>query len=347
MSESGSAFFPFWSGSTVYGEPLLFVKKGTGSTEGRLFFRPAKILKVESAARDTVYREGKDYLLSGDTLSLPAGSGIPFVDEAELHPAPTAQMPSYIRLRGHPDIGLLFGEGSCFHKLQTCVTYSHPDAWGGPAPAPNAVFLPKTLALLKAKRKMVIGVSGDSISAGANASKCTGVSPFQPPFPDLVAEGLGALFGAEIVLKNRAVGGWMSSAGLEDSVNLAAENADLVIIAYGMNDDLRVETPQFIANIRGIVEAVRKVKPESEFILVAGMCGNSEWAPIKPERFPAFRDALLGLAGEGIAVADVTSIWLELMKRKRFLDLTGNGVNHPNDFGHRLYAQVILSCFAP
>jgi hypothetical protein len=24
------------------------------------------------------------------------------------------------------------------------------------------------------------------------------------------------------------------------------------------------------------------------------------------------------------------------------LDLTGNGLNHPNDFGHRLYAQAIL-----
>jgi hypothetical protein len=23
-------------------------------------------------------------------------------------------------------------------------------------------------------------------------------------------------------------------------------------------------------------------------------------------------------------------------------DLTGNGLNHPNDFGHRLYAQGVL-----
>jgi len=28
--------------------------------------------------------------------------------------------------------------------------------------------------------------------------------------------------------------------------------------------------------------------------------------------------------------------------RKTHHDLTGNGINHPNDFGHRLYAQVIL-----
>jgi acyl-CoA thioesterase-1 len=42
------------------------------------------------------------------------------------------------------------------------------------------------------------------------------------------------------------------------------------------------------------------------------------------------------------AVADVTTLWADLLKRKSFADLTGNGVNHPNDFGHRFYAQVIL-----
>jgi len=32
-----------------------------------------------------------------------------------------------------------------------------------------------------------------------------------------------------------------------------------------------------------------------------------------------------------------------VMKRKRPYDLTGNGINHPNDFGHSLYSQAILS----
>lgn len=33
---------------------------------------------------------------------------------------------------------------------------------------------------------------------------------------------------------------------------------------------------------------------------------------------------------------------MDLLRRKRYLDLSGNGLNHPNDFGHRLYAQVLL-----
>jgi hypothetical protein len=28
---------------------------------------------------------------------------------------------------------------------------------------------------------------------------------------------------------------------------------------------------------------------------------------------------------------------------QEYYDVTGNGLNHPNDFGHRLYAQVVLA----
>jgi acyl-CoA thioesterase-1 len=54
---------------------------------------------------------------------------------------------------------------------------------------------------------------------------------------------------------------------------------------------------------------------------------------------------LAGAEGPGMAVADLTSFWELLLTRKTFADITGNGVNHPNDFGHRVYAQVLLSKF--
>jgi hypothetical protein len=36
-----------------------------------------------------------------------------------------------------------------------------------------------------------------------------------------------------------------------------------------------------------------------------------------------------------------------MLKYKRDWDLTGNGVNHPNDFGHRVYAQVLSTLLIP
>lgn len=59
--------------------------------------------------------------------------------------------------------------------------------------------------------------------------------------------------------------------------------------------------------------------------------------------FFRYRDALATFRGPGVAMANLTDLWNVLLTRKREVDLQGNGVNHPNDFGHRLYAQAILA----
>lgn len=51
---------------------------------------------------------------------------------------------------------------------------------------------------------------------------------------------------------------------------------------------------------------------------------------------------LLALEEKGIAVADVQTVQKEIKKRKRYLDITGNWLNHPNDFLARIQAQVVF-----
>ena len=99
----------------------------------------------------------------------------------------------------------------------------------------------------------------------------------------------------------------------------------------------------FELNTKKIIEAVRQALPECEFVLVASMLGNRDWIRLKPELFPQYRDALDQLRAPGIALADLTSLWSRFLELKQDWDLSGNGVNHPNDFGHRVYAQTILS----
>jgi hypothetical protein len=65
------------------------------------------------------------------------------------------------------------------------------------------------------------------------------------------------------------------------------------------------------------------------------------------EQFAIYRDSLKELCGPGVVLADLTSVWGTLLKKKSFYDLTGNGLNHPNDFGHLVYAQAILSQLVP
>ena len=43
---------------------------------------------------------------------------------------------------------------------------------------------------------------------------------------------------------------------------------------------------------------------------------------------------------------DVTTVWTTLLEHRGVLDLSGNGLNHLNDFGHRLYADVVLELIA-
>ena len=79
------------------------------------------------------------------------------------------------------------------------------------------------------------------------------------------------------------------------------------------------------------------------------MLGNDQWHHTPREMFPKYLEALKSLVGaegtaaKGLALADLTSLWTEMLTRKRDSDLTGNGVNHPSDFGHRVYASAVLS----
>ena len=59
------------------------------------------------------------------------------------------------------------------------------------------------------------------------------------------------------------------------------------------------------------------------------------------------RDEALKISLPGVAFVDMTTTQVEALRHKDYLDLSGNGANHPNDFLHRLYAQRVLEVLAP
>ena len=48
------------------------------------------------------------------------------------------------------------------------------------------------------------------------------------------------------------------------------------------------------------------------------------------------------MEGECVGVADVQFVQTQLMKKKTSLDLTGNFLNHPNDYLARIQAQTVI-----
>ncbi|MBI3857797.1 MAG: SGNH/GDSL hydrolase family protein [Planctomycetes bacterium] len=331
---------PFWTSTTQDGESVLFVKE-SDVARAPLLFTPTRVISVRGTMD---FQEGRDWAWapgSGE-LTLPAGSRIPSCTPAELRRPAGSQK---FRLT-HRDGGgeILFGPGHEYHDLQVEVTYEHAgDAWKGPVPAFAGERLPRTTARLAERKPLTIALLGDSISTGCNASGWAKTAPFQPPWQELLLRKLEASTGAKVTLKNHAVGGTNSAWGLKNIAKVVESSPDLVILAFGMNDSGGVAPDAYRANLQGMIEAVRKAQPDAEFILVATMLANPDWTALRHERFPQYRDALVSLRSPGVELADLTSVWAEFQRRKRDLDLTGNGVNHPNDFGHRVYAQVLSS----
>jgi len=331
---------PFWTSTTLDGESVLFVREGDVAS-APLLFLPTRVLSVRGAV---AYEEGRDWTWTAGSrrLTLPAGSRIPVRTPAELRRPAGSQA---FRLT-HRDGGgeILFGAGHEYHDLQVEVTYEHAaDAWKGPVPVFAKERLPRTTARLAAKEPLTIALLGDSISTGCNASGWAKVPPFQPPWQNLLVRRLEAVYGSKIELKNHAVGGTGSAWGVQ-SVGKVVESApDLVVLAFGMTDAGGLDADAYRANLQKMVEAVRKARPAAEFVLVATMLANPDWTALRHERFPQYREALASLRGPGVELADLTSFWAEFHRHKRDWDLTGNGVNHPNDFGHRVYAQVLSS----
>jgi lysophospholipase L1-like esterase len=270
-------------------------------------------------------------------------SRIPQLAADELFP-PAGAPRSIPHKTGDPSRSVLFDNGHWFHDQQVEVTYRHkPVHWTGKIPVLAEQQLPKTLTRLRKKQPITLAVSGDSISEGYNASGFSGAPPWMPPYPDLVAAQLRASYGSDVKLVNRAVGGWNVGRGQSDLDALLATNPDLVIIAYGMNDVGGRNPEGYRAAIADMLARIKQHNSDTEVILVATMLGNSQWVHTPREMFRPYRDALESFVGPGVALADLTEMWEQLLAHKREVDLNGNGVNHPSDFGHRVYSQVILA----
>jgi lysophospholipase L1-like esterase len=334
---------PYWEGDTVEGESVLFIKDAaTGEARASVLFPVRTVLAVRNSADDVTYEEGRDYTWkpASREIVLPAGSRIVSRTSQKLRRPAGSQKYKLTHRDGNGEI--FFGANLEYADMQTCITYQHaPDQWKSPVPQFDGRALPRSIFKLLNKRPLSIVVLGDSISTGLNSSKVGKAAPWQPGYPELLKLHLEARFRKQLDLKNLSVGGKDTSWALTQIGDVVKAKPDLVILAFGMNDSAGRSAEDYKANTQKLINGIRQDLPDAEFILVASMLGNRDWTTLRHELFPEYRDALAELCEPGIALADLTSIWAGFLELKKDWDQTGNGVNHPNDFGHRVYAQVI------
>ena len=325
---------PLWRSQASDNEPVLFIQEeGKQLATGKLLFIPSEKFRITHPDQKMQYEEGKDYTWKPGTnvIELTFTSRIPFKTAAQM--MPPKDSPNMFAT-------VLHSEGRFFHDLQVQVSYWHKtDPWPVPY-KPQPEQLTRVLAKLRARQPIKLVALGDSITQGFNASgfEPSLAAPFQPSYPQLVANTLQKRFGSKVTVVNFGAAGAEAGYGVQMVPKVTEQKPDLVILAFGMNNGGSFE--QKMLKMRDDVMAQN---PDADIVLVACMTMNPRFA--NADGFVEMAKTLGKMVTKNVALADVATPWIEILKRKNFSDISGNNVNHPNDFGHRLYANVILELF--
>ena len=343
---------PLWEKSTrtVWGESGLF----QGEKPVRLLFPAEKILRLYNPTLGEEYKEGVHFRHTpGSDLVYPLpGSGICALGGRGIYPDPATAKLFPVKdadaIKGGPEGKILiFDNASFFARHQFNADYCAVEGTVFPElPAVDEALLPRFRKLLSEKRSVTVNLIGDSISEGFNATEFVKAPPFAPPYLNIFAQKLKKRTSCHVTALNSAVAGTGSRHAWEISDRWLTRPCDLLIIAFGMNELGSVPVEDYKKELQTIMERKREIHPDTEFILVSSMTRNPIWLGESAAVSQRFADALQTLAAPGCAVADLHRLWCTILEKKDFYDLTGNGVNHPNDYGHRVYCAALESVFA-
>ena len=178
---------------------------------------------------------------------------------------------------------------------------------------------------------------GNSITAGGEASS----TAFR--FQSVYGNYLKSIFPqANFKIDDVSIPGYSSKQGIEWwDTYIGKTSPDLVLVGWGMNDHNKGGNPpeQFRKNLIKLVGMIKERK-NAEVILYSAFPPNDDWH-YGSHSMELYAAATKQAALEAnCAYVDVYSTWMKVFKRKDQSSLLGNNINHPNDFGHWLYAQA-------
>ena len=333
---------PIWKGDYVYNETIMFVGENDAAT---LLYPAKRIIEVRSYDLKTKYSSQKDYIYDEEMNAIVrrAASDIPFFTEKEYYPE-NGTFHSVSK-----NSGILFSEGALFSDKQLCVTYIADNKDGVTAPEDNSPLYADFIRKLSDGKNVKICFYGDSITVGANGSGFIGIEPHMPRFDELVCESLKKIYdNGNIEIVNKAVGGKNVAWGVENVDTVTKENADLVILCWGMNDCTGSYT-RFGAAMDAMIEKIKSKNPECAILLVSSMYPNGDVKETgvnndyKNSPLTLFEEELVTLGEKySCGLAKITRLHREMLEKKQYYSMTGNNVNHPTDFLIRAYAQNIL-----
>ena len=341
---------PYWMGNVIYNEQLMVVEKD-GVTEGHLLYDAERVISVRDWTLQKEYVEGVDYVIEGNTITLPEGSSIPvFKDEWSRGENVPEEYPLGSAGTGYQMFadGVIYTETGLIWKNYIHVTYVYD-----PADADRTKV--KTYSdelygltqMIENKETINMVVFGDSISEGNSSSETWSHEPYCPPYAKLVQRGLEIYGGVEVNLTNISKGGEASTwAAQEEQLSrLSSLAPDFLIVAFGTNDEYSdLVGNGYKNNIEAIVRTAKDANSECQIILVAPFPSNE--AAKTPQAHRLMCQKLQEIVNEttylDVAYVSMYEGVLEMLETKNYYEVAANNVNHPNDFVHRFYAMNIL-----
>ena len=345
---------PFWQGNVIYNEQLMIVDDGV-KTEGHLLYDALRVISVKDATLKTEYKEGVDYVVNGDTITLPEGSSIPvFRDEWAKGNNVPSQYPLGNAGTGYQMIGgVIYTETSLIWGNYIHVTYAYDPASVDRTTVKTFGDELYGLSQKLAKKETIkMTVFGDSISEGCSSSEKWNHDPQCPPYASLLKEGIEILGGVTVELSNPSVGGKDSVwAAEEEQISLISAKApDLLVLAFGTNDTyVNVEGGVYRRNLKKVISAAKAVNSECQIILIAPFPSNPETKTDEEQEMLV--NELKKLSTEDaknekwmdVCLVDMYHAVRPMLEKKNYYEIGANNINHPNDFIHRFYAMNLLS----
>jgi lysophospholipase L1-like esterase len=342
-------------------------------------YAPTEIISIKDYRLRETYVEGIDFLIEGNKIKRTLNSKMPFLKPEEYwvdEEAKNANTVDNINFQLVPEGSkgpLEFGlTGQRYLKVrenilpefsQCVISYRHND------PFPTNGFYPQSKGIesfinkLKTDKKASIVFYGDSITEGWTASGHKwewSIEPEMSSWVHMVEDYLEAKYDAEIDVTNEAIGGWTTSQGLanydikmdgsvphrhsHESTDRTHEklNPDLLVLGFGMND-WTLDPTAYRTLIAKIVAKYYAANPNGNVILISSMPANVDTEIEGNQKYFEKELELVAHNYEGTLVAPVYSTYQQLFAMgKNSRDILSNNVNHPNDFGVRVYAQVVL-----
>lgn len=290
-------------------------------------------IKVRSTYRDNLpqtirYEAGRDFIVD--------------YERGQIRRTPQSRIPDFRTnmLFGVEDFDHSkfpgFGNGMFF----VFVDYATRRKLDWPKQSSQIEFLSKTREKLQRGDSVKIIAFGDSITAGGEASEPKLI--FWQRWADALQEKYPR---AKIEAINGATGGDRTGEGLarlEEKV--LNQKPNLVLIGFGMNDHnmpgFGTPLETFTNNLATMIDRIRK-ETGAEIILYSTFPPNPKWH-YGSHNMEAYALGTEQVAREKrCAYADVYHNWVVIESKKKPEDLLGNNINHPNDFGHWIYYEVL------